>query len=818
MKSQVLPSNITSTSSVSVELHPEIMQLRRLEAAHDAGRGGAADFLNPATASNARPGLTALRSGMVLLASAALPANSRFVLPTANACQSSYDQYYGSEPGVYAYWAFCEAGANPLLHDYVGEYDFDSTHSAWGNGTLTGGVAGPVSDGETALETAVGSNGSKTAQNLPLNKNAGTIALWLNSKTIPANGYLTVPFSVSAYGGHSSVSTMVTASSGKLCFGGAFQNTTSTSFSSTANGNISDPQAKCGFVANTWHRVVLTWAGSQFVIYIDGVIADSKTYVGTLDNLIYLYQLFPVNSGITVDIAKITISNQAWSSAQVALDYLPNNPTLTDGGVHVGSQYLGTIHRDVLGVADNNADLSSSASVSALTQGLQAAGVTSVRYANGFGGSSADLEDWHGSSVSCTSTPGTTNTAQNISSKNNLDSYLPNVAQTLNLHIGFTVNYGTNPPLCNGPGDPIQNGANLVTYANKTKNYGIKYWEIGNEQYSPTTEADFHSSPNTGASYALNEPAFYSSMKAVDPSILIGVPIGLGNYNWLSTYTLPVLMGASYDAVVWHNYPIHGNAVSDGTTPYMDRIAGGMSRPRSELLTMQTLLLNAGKSPDAIWVTEWNADRNGGGPWSRQTMGPIMPMFATIELAEYMRAGVQYATWWTQGMSASCNTLYYDTSGTSAYSWWDCGGLPLTYPGKLWGETSVGLNPGDITPVARAFQLLSQSGFATEGEHMLQTSVDSQNSPWLVSYGATHGKSYAVILINRDRDNSHTVPVTLPNMSSGTSVQQWTYGRAQYDATQSGNWAVGPTYTVQGAWSGSFNAVLPPWSVSVLIF
>jgi hypothetical protein len=741
------------------------------------------------------------------------------VPPPPNACQSGYDDYYKTEPGVYAYWALCEAGANPALYDYLGEYDFDSAHCAWGNGTLTGGLPGPVKDGETALETSAASKGSKVAQNLPINRNAGTIALWINSKTVPGNGFVTVPFSIAAYGAHSTISAMVTAAKGQLCFGGAWQNSASTSFTSITNGNISDPAAKCGFAADTWHRLVLTWTEGQFNIYIDGVIADSKSYSGTLDNVIYIYQLFPVNNGITADIAKIAISNQAWSTTQVALDYWPTLPALTDGGVHVAYQYLGTIHRDVLGFADNNADLSSSTSISALKQGLQAAGVTSVRYANGFGGISADWEDWHaGSTLACTSTVGKTQSAQNTSSKNNLDNYMANVAQPLKLHVGFTVNYATNPPLCNAPGDPVRNGADLVTYANKVKRYGVKYWEIGNEQYSPDTESDNHPNPNTGASYAEYEPAFYNAMKSVDPSISIAVPVAVGNFNWLNAWSLPVLAGASYDDVVFHNYPIYGTTVTDGTTLYQDRVAATITRSRANLLTLQTLLLNAGKRQDAIWVTEWNGDRNGGGPWSKQSMGAVMPIFATIQLAEYMRAGVQYATWWTQGTAATCTTLYYDSYGESAYSWWECGGLPLAYAGKLWGDTSVGLQPGDITPVARAFQLLSQSGFVTENEHMLKTSIDSQNSPWLAAYAATHGKTYAAILINRDRDNSHTVPVTLPNMTSGTSVQQWTYGRAQYDATQSGNWEVGPVTSVQGAWSGSFKATLPPWSVNVLIF
>ena len=42
-----------------------------------------------------------------------------------------------------------------------------------------------------------------------------------------------------------------------------------------------------------------------------------------------------------------------------------------------------------------------------------------------------------------------------------------------------------------------------------------------------------------------------------------------------------------------------------------------MSDTRGNLLSLQTELLNVQKSPDAIWITEWNANVNGN-LWSRQ--------------------------------------------------------------------------------------------------------------------------------------------------------------------------------------------------------
>ena len=88
------------------------------------------------------------------------------------------------------------------------------------------------------------------------------------------------------------------------------------------------------------------------------------------------------------------------------------------------------------------------------------------------------------------------------------------------------------------------------------------------------------------------------------------------------------------------------------------------------------------------------------------------------------------------------------------------------------------------------------------------------------AWGATHGDGHrALILINRDRDNAHTVPVKIDGLSSGINVQQWTYGRAQYDYTALGDWSKGPLQqTYCTSWTGTFNAALPALSVSVLVF
>ncbi len=736
----------------------------------------------------------------------ALPANTSFTAPSRNACASPYDSFYGAEPGVYAYWALCEKGTGGMLADYVGRYDLVLGQDAWGGGTITGGKAGPVQDGETAAQVSTASSYIE-AQNLPLNTHAGTLAAWVNVDTQGAYPVSMVYFG--SVGGQSAITLRSASQGSDICFSATFEN---------AQGLVSTVQDACTTRANSWHRVTFSWAGGTLSLAVDGVAKASAAYSGALDNSVFYYRLFPdcCNTGKQMTLAKVVLSNQAWTAAQVRLDASPQPVVAPHGGIYVSAQALGTIHADVLGYQDNNANLTQAAPKEALLEGLAAAGVRSVRYASGTAGIEADAVDWRGRG-SCSGVPGQTFPSPSTTSGNRLTTYLPEIAKALSLHSGYTVNYGSNPPYCDAGGDPTSNGSDLVNYANVQQHDHIHYWEIGNEQYNGgSSELDLHPTPANGSSYAAYETVFYNQMKAQDPTIQIGIPVGLETYGWQSSWDFPAMAQAKYDAVVYHNYPVR-DPITDGDTLYGDRVASNMGRTRGALLSLQTELLNVGKDPSAIWVTEWDGDV-GGDLWSRQSLGAVAPLFAVTQLAEYMQAGVQYATWLAQGEGSACFLYNFDYSASSSYSWAPCGGSFLTYTGPLAGEVPVGFRPGDLSPAGHAFQLLAQSGFVTEGEHMVRTYTDEAAAPWLAGYGATHGNASAVILINRDRDATHTVPVQLAAQAAGSVVQEWTYGLSQYNFAAKGLWGVGPAVSTHGPWHGEYAAVLPAWSVTVLIF
>lgn len=93
----------------------------------------------------------------------------------------------------------------------------------------------------------------------------------------------------------------------------------------------------------------------------------------------------------------------------------------------------------------------------------------------------------------------------------------------------------------------LETAVEWVRYANITKGYGVKYWEIGNESY-----LDSNNGTTTAAQYAADLQEFSDAMKAVDPTIKIGAN-GLG-LEWWSTILSSA--AAKIDFLAVHVYPV----------------------------------------------------------------------------------------------------------------------------------------------------------------------------------------------------------------------------------------------------------------------
>ncbi len=253
----------------------------------------------------------------------------------------------------------------------------------------------------------------------------------------------------------------------------------------------------------------------------------------------------PLSLPTALLLAAATLTAGMASAGPAAAAPAPVNVTVN------AAEGLGTIPSTAYGL--NSAVWDSQMNAPQVQNLLQQAGVQMLRYP---GGSYGDIYNWQDNTA-----PG-----GYVAPGTDFDSFMGTV-QKIGAQPILIANYGTGTP---------QEAAGWVQYANITKGYGVKYWEIGNEiygngYYGSDWEADDHASKSP-ATYAQNLVQYASAMKAVDPSIKIGAVLTLpGNWpdsvvaagdsaDWNKTVLSDA--GGAIDFVIVHWYPSPTSAAS----------------------------------------------------------------------------------------------------------------------------------------------------------------------------------------------------------------------------------------------------------------
>jgi len=408
---------------------------------------------------------------------------------------------------------------------------------------------------------------------------------------------------------------------------------------------------------------------------------------------------------------------------------------------------------------------------------LQAAGVKALRYP---GGSYADVYHWQTNS-------GTAGSGAYINANDTFDNLMTKDAVPAGCGAIITVNYGSNAAGTGG-GDPNEAAA-WVDYANNTKHYGIKYWEIGNEIagngfYGSWWETDWHSPNNTSASrtgdsrlgptaYGANTVQFINAMKAKDPTIKCGVSIvapGAWPDNTSTPWNSNLLSqcGTKIDFVIIHWYPggSDANALAASST-----IAGLVSSVRSVI--NQYCGSNA---PNVqILITETGA----GSPTSN---GAVQTLFNTDNYLTWFENGAQnvdYLEMHSGFLSEGVSGLADDTPGEGYY------GCQLA------------------SDVARVGDTLCA---ASSNNSLLKAHVVNRTD-----------NSIGVQLINDDPSNSATVTVNLSNGTFASSGTRHDFGKANFPSGSA--WPSGgmTTSAVSGIGATSFTVTVPAYTASNFI-
>ncbi len=413
---------------------------------------------------------------------------------------------------------------------------------------------------------------------------------------------------------------------------------------------------------------------------------------------------------------------------------------------------------------------------------MKDAGVQMMRYP---GGSYSDIYHWRDNTA-----PG-----GYVAPDTDFDHFMAG-ARRAGAQAIVTANYGTGTP---------QEAADWVRYANVTKDYGVKYWEIGNENYGnghygSAWEADDHADKSP-AEYANNVREFAQAMKAVDPTVKVGAVLTTPG-NW------PDGIVAAGDAGTW-NQVVLSIAGQDIDFVILHWYPGGSNGPEALSKTDQLT--------DAAWLARQQIDRYAGGRQLGIALTEVNTgygmntqpgaLFAADAYATLLEYGVFTVDWWNvhNGITAVSTVEgqpdYADFGLLSSGNCLPDGGSRSARLGSVGAGTSEVCEPALNTPFAPYHAVSMTAKFAGAGDQLVRA---SSTNPLVKAHAARRANGdLAVLLINEDPANALHVSLRYAGYAAEPTAQVLTFGN-------------GDTAISTSTGSGTAQT-LPPYSLTTLI-
>ncbi|HEV8444052.1 MAG TPA: hypothetical protein VGQ27_11260 [Steroidobacteraceae bacterium] len=337
--------------------------------------------------------------------------------------------------------------------------------------------------------------------------------------------------------------------------------------------------------------------------------------------------------------------------------------------------------------------------------------------------------------------------------------------------------------------------------------FGFKYWEIGNENYGGW-ESDLQTPKQDPATYATRAANYMRLMKAVDPTIKIGVVVETGNQynNWTATVlgTLAGLgAGARPDFVIYHRYDGAPGQENDAT---LLGKAASWPNDAADLRNQITTAFGATAGANIeIIVTENNSVYSNPG---KQSTSLVNGLYLADSVANVMQTEIRGLFWWDirngppDSVPANPNVLY----GWRNYG--DYGILSTAVSAPTIGSSSY----YETYPTYFAFKLLSY--FVRSGDSIVAA---SSSNPLLDVFAAHRADgSYALLVLNKDPANDINASVTLNGVAI-TSAKLYSYGKENDNAAKANAPGCADiTASTASFGGGSFTQSFPSYSMTVV--
>ncbi|MCX0242110.1 cellulose binding domain-containing protein [Streptomyces drozdowiczii] len=451
--------------------------------------------------------------------------------------------------------------------------------------------------------------------------------------------------------------------------------------------------------------------------------------------------------------AVLAASLAVLASLTVAAPAAPQAATDADADVQVNAQAaLGTLTGAARGV--NTAIWDAHMNDPEVADLMTAADVGAMRYP---GGSYADIYHWE------------THTAPGgyVAPGTGFDAFMGTVRAAGAQPI-LIANYGSGTP---------EEAADWVRYANVTKKYGAKYWEIGNEiygngHYGSGWENDEHADKSP-REYAREVRAYAAAMKAVDPTVKIGAVltspgewpdgvVGDGDSGDWNHTVLPAVADV-IDFVSVHWYAGGSDTTADAALSRLAKLPGELREVRNQIDRA------AGARSPGIGIALTEINTNTGG--ARLTARPN-GLFAADAFMTALENGVFNVDWWnTHNGGGEITTVDGET---------DYGDMGMLSSGACTGDVC---EPAPNTPFHPYYGMKMTARLGTAGDTM----VAAQSSAQDVSAHAVlrDDGRLSVMLVNKNPDTARTVALDYAGFTPSAAAPEVSrYARGDSDITE----------------------------------
>jgi hypothetical protein len=355
-----------------------------------------------------------------------------------------------------------------------------------------------------------------------------------------------------------------------------------------------------------------------------------------------------------------------------------------------------------------------------------------------------------------------------------------------------------------------------VHCANITNRCGFKYWEIGNENYGDW-EDDENSPPHDPVTYATRAKEYIHQMKAVDPSIKVGVVV---TENWLerAEVLINALKRGNLRQFIVQGYQgwtpkMFATLKQLGVTPdwvsvhYYPQVVPGwendarLLRSTTKWTALATPLREHLKTyfGDAHANVEMLCTENNSFPYSagKQMTSLVNGLYLADSFGQITQTEFKSFLWWDLRNMQDRN----GNNSSSLYGW------------RPFGD--FGIMSGNDTryPTFYIFKLLKY--FARGGDRIVSATSDD---PLLSVYAARReDETLALLVINKSPQTVMNANLSIVGLQPRSAATMFSYGLPQDEAARIASDSADIAQTTLSGVAEDFSCLFSPYSANVIV-